>query len=463
MTIQTDISDEDLLPTQTCAANNGTPLSIPAIRGEVTVVPGQAEVAVTFQPDILEEDLFPTQTFAADCTSPSLYQREEPAPAAVSPTEKDGVKRQTGGVSAQPKAKRPKKFTDLCSPPRRVLQEMKGSTTCETAKDRGVFLEVKSHQTPSKLALKPLDRVSESSSYPSGLNTRSSASTRPVLADRDHFYTAQHHRGTVRPSPSATSRILFLGSSLIRSLVSDTGLTKTVFRHNWHVAMWRGGEMRDLETLLIEEKDQGRLMDRDWVVVCGGGNNLSNIQRHRRPPTPEIKHMIRTIQRMCEIIKAVDCEIIFILPTPRCDVPEQLRQQAISLMEPAIAAEGGVSFSVVEEGVENVDRYMRKLQRDEIHINDPHFRNILSQLLCTMGEPIDLFPPKAQPSWQDIQPELAALMDADQRCTSCYGQPPHNQDRCPQLLGLCRECGRRPHLRTQCPVAAAKNRKKRKF
>ena len=73
------------------------------------------------------------QIFSAECTIPSLYLREEPAPAAVAPTEKDGVKRQTGGVLAQPKAKRMKKYTDLRSPPRRFLQEMKDSIKCETA------------------------------------------------------------------------------------------------------------------------------------------------------------------------------------------------------------------------------------------------------------------------------------------------------------------------------------------
>ena len=79
-----------------------SPPHIPAIRGEVTLVPGQVEVAVAFPTDILEKDLAPTQIFAAECMIPSLYLREEPAPAAVAPTEKDGVKRQTGGVSAQP-------------------------------------------------------------------------------------------------------------------------------------------------------------------------------------------------------------------------------------------------------------------------------------------------------------------------------------------------------------------------
>ena len=63
---------------------------------------------------------------------------------------------------------------------------------------------------------------------------------------------------------------------------------------------------------------------------------------------------------------------------------------------------------------------------------------------------------------------LAALRDADQkepRCrpTGCSGQPPHTQDRCPQLLRLCRECGKRPHLQGQCPMAAAKNRMNRHF
>ena len=110
-----------------------SPPHIPAIRGEVTSVPGQVKVAVAFPTDILEKDLAPTQIFSAECTIPSLYLREEPAPAAVAPTEKDGVKRQTGGVLAQPKAKRMKKYTDLRSPPRRVLQEMKDCTKCETA------------------------------------------------------------------------------------------------------------------------------------------------------------------------------------------------------------------------------------------------------------------------------------------------------------------------------------------
>ena len=89
-------------------------------------------------------------------------------------------------------------------------------------------------------------------------------------------------------------------------------------------------------------------------MVCGGGNNLSNIQLHRPSLTIEIDHMIRTIQRMCEIIRAFGCKVIFILPDdfqPECDVPEHLQQQAISRR-----SQKGVSFSVVEEGVDDVDR-----------------------------------------------------------------------------------------------------------
>ena len=57
---------------------------------------------------------------------------------------------------------------------------------------------------------------------------------------------------------------------------------------------------------------------------------------------------------MCEIIRAVGCKVIFILPDdfhPECDVPERLRQQAITCMEPAIADEGVYPFRLWRRGL----------------------------------------------------------------------------------------------------------------
>ena len=108
---------------------------------------------------------------------------------------------------------------------------------------------------------------------------------------------------------------IFIGDSLIKPLVEDTGLECMAYENNWEVRLERGKGIEAVK----EVADKERRREYKWMVVCGGSNNLANCKR-REENLKTTDTILTYMREICRENQHQGIVTIMIVPPPRADI-----------------------------------------------------------------------------------------------------------------------------------------------
>ena len=250
--------------------------------------------------------------------------------------------------------------------------------------------------------------------------------------------------------------ILFITDSLFRNMAMVPAFGTQAWHLKWELRMKRGGHMCDILDMI--EKNEELLNKVKCVVICGGSNDVSDVEHLGREESEQTLEKVAVVlaQAVERIIEKGTPVGVIIPPSRNLSMEQDVRYFRTLVL--GIAAEYLEMTAIDVQGSMEKQSFMRSNLADNIHFNDDFFGGMLELITETMGterfdigakEVIGLEAILPRQCWRCGGVHARSSCHDEIQCRRCNSLR-HTSAACLTIIFMCNRCGQRGHDRGSC-------------
>ena len=239
-------------------------------------------------------------------------------------------------------------------------------------------------------------------------------------------------------------------------MVEDRGLEATAWLGKWEIRMKRGGHWRDIIVIIDNELHQQHSTKARWLIIIGGGNDLSVNQFDFETLQQHIRLFTSILEKASQLAE----NIVIWIPGTRKDVHHDWWDTATTILTSKAKKNGCITVHVAGRTRQDQAKFETQcLRGDGIHITNEHFRKCLQESLEVLNDTTKIRS-RGLTSDEAFGRTCKICGSEDRKfhkcirqhgCTICQTSS-HLTSICWKQLHMCKTCAMRGHKSEECPT-----------